>query len=90
VKQARWKSGKKPVPNRTTGEVPLNSITRAMPGWYSFNDAVYFPGTKTYAWINHREYGFPVNRIKPLKGYISLSTPPLAASTAAIFALPAR
>lgn len=77
VKQAWWESGKPPVPNATPGEVPLNSITRAMPGWYSFNYAVYFPRTKTYVWINHREYGFPVNLIKPMKGYISLSPPPL-------------
>jgi hypothetical protein len=77
VKQAWWESGKPPVPNSTTAEVPLNSITRAKPGWYSFNYAVYFPTTKTYVWINHREYGFPVNLIKPMKGYISLSPPPL-------------
>jgi len=77
VKQAWWESGKPPAPNPTNAEVPLNSITRAMPGWYSFNYAVYFPTTKTYVWINHREYGFPVNLIKPMKANISLSPPPL-------------
>jgi len=77
VKQAWWESGKPPDPNPTNAEVPLNSITRAMPGWYSFNYAVYFPTTKTYVWINHREYGFPVNLIKPMKANISLSPPPL-------------
>jgi len=77
VKQAWWESGKRPVPNPTTAEVPLNSITRAKPSWYSFNYAVYFPRTQSYAWINHRECGFPVNLIKPQKGYVSLSPPPL-------------
>lgn len=47
------------------------------PGWYSFNYAVYFPTTHTYAWINHREYGFPVNVIKPETAYLSHSPPPL-------------
>jgi hypothetical protein len=59
VKQAWWTSGKPPIPNPKTGEVPLSSVTRAKPGWYTFNYAVYFSATKTYAWINHREYGFP-------------------------------
>ena len=77
VKQAWWTSGKPPIPNSKTGEVPLSSVTRAKPGWYTFNYAVYFPATKTYAWINHREYGFPANLIWPMKAYLSLSPPPL-------------
>ena len=77
IKQAWWTSSKPPIPNSKTGEVPLNSVTRMKPGWYTFNYAVYFPTTKTYAWINHREYGFPANLIWPMKAYLSLSPPPL-------------
>jgi hypothetical protein len=77
IKQAWWTSGKPPTPDPTTGEVPLSSVTRAKPGWYTFNYAVYFPSTKTYAWINHREYGFPANLIWPMKAYLSVSPPPL-------------
>jgi hypothetical protein len=77
VKQAWWTSGKSPIPNPKTGEVSLSSVTRAKPGWYTFNYAVYFPDTKTYAWINHREYGFPANLVWPMKAYLSLSPPPL-------------
>lgn len=77
LKQAWWSSGKPPTPDPRTGEVPLSSVTRAKPGWYTFNYAVYFPTTKTYAWINHREYGFPVNLLRPMKAYLSLSPPPL-------------
>jgi hypothetical protein len=77
VKQAWWESGKPPTPNPTTGEVPLSSLTREKPGWYTFNYAVYFPSTHTYAWINHREYGFPANLIWPQKAYLSLSPPPV-------------
>jgi hypothetical protein len=51
VKQAWWTSGRPPAPNPNSGEVPLSSVTRAKPGWYTFNYAVYFPATKTYAWI---------------------------------------
>jgi hypothetical protein len=77
LKQAWWTSGKPPIPNPKTGEVPLSSVTRAKPGWYTFNYAVYFPATKTYAWINHREYGFPANLLWPMEAYLSLSPPPL-------------
>jgi hypothetical protein len=77
LKQAWWTSGKPPTPDPRTGEVPLSSVTRAKPGWYTFNYAVYFPTTKTYVWINHREYGFPVNLLRPMKAYLSLSPPPL-------------
>ena len=77
LKQAWWSSGKPPTPDPRTGEVPLSSVTRAKPGWYTFNYAVYFPTTKTYVWINHREYGFPVNLLRPMKAYLSLSPPPL-------------
>jgi hypothetical protein len=77
VKQAWWTSGKPPIPNPKTGEVPLSSVTRAKPGWYTFNYAVYFPATKTYGWINHREYGFPANLLWPMKAYLSVSPPPL-------------
>jgi len=59
IKQAWWTSGKPPTPDPTTGEVPLSSVTRAKPGWYTFNYAVYFPSTKTYAWMNHRGVRIP-------------------------------
>jgi hypothetical protein len=77
VKQAWWTSGKPPTSDPRTHEVPLSSVTRAKPGWYTFNYAVYFPETKTYVWINHREYGFPANLIWPMKAYVSLSPPSL-------------
>ena len=77
VKQAWWTSGNQPTPDPKSGEVPLSSVTRAKPGWYTFNYAVYFPATKTYVWINHREYGFPANLLWPMKVYLSPSPPPL-------------
>ena len=77
LKQGCWLAGKPPTPNPTTGEVPVNSITRSKPGLYTFNYAVYFPSTATYAWMNHRDYGFPFNRIKPQKAYLSPFPPPL-------------
>ena len=77
LKQAWWTSGKPPTSDPKTHEVPLSSVTRAKPGWYTFNYAVYFPATKTYVWINHREYGFPANLLWPMKAYVSLSPPPL-------------
>ena len=77
VKQAWWTSGNAPTPDPKSGEVPLSSVTRAKPGWYTFNYAVYFPATKTYVWINHREYGFPANLLWPMKVYLSPSPPPL-------------
>jgi hypothetical protein len=77
VKQAWWTSGKPPTPDSKTGEVPLSSVTRAKPGWYTFNYAIYFPTTKSYVWINHREYGFPANLIWPMEAYLSLSPPPV-------------
>jgi hypothetical protein len=77
VKQAWWTSGKPPTPDARSGEVPLSSVTRLKPGWYTFNYAVYFPTTKTYAWINHREYGFPTNLLWPMEAYLSLSPPPI-------------
>jgi hypothetical protein len=77
LKQGWWLAGSPPKPNPTTRQVSINSITRIKPGWYSFNYVVYFPSTGTYVWINHREYGFPVNLLKPQKAYLSLSPPPL-------------
>jgi hypothetical protein len=77
LKQACWDTGKPPIADATTGEVPLSAITRLKPGGYSFNYAVYFPETATYAWINHRDYGFPMNLLEPQKAYISLLPPPL-------------
>jgi len=77
VKQGWWLARKPPVPDSTTGEVPLESITRVKPGFYTFNYAVYFPSTETYAWMDHRDYGFPINRIRPQKAFLSLSPPPL-------------
>jgi hypothetical protein len=77
LKQGCWSAGKPPVPNTKTGEVPVDSITRSKPGLYTFNYAVYFPSTATYAWLNHRDYGFPFNRIRPQKAYLSPFPPPL-------------
>jgi hypothetical protein len=78
VKQGWWMAGKPPTPNPTTHQVSVNSVTRIKPGWYTFNYAIYFPSTATYAWINHRDYGFPVNLVKPQKAYLSLLPPPLS------------
>jgi hypothetical protein len=77
LKQGWWLAGSPPTPNPTTGQVPVNSVTRIKPGLYTFNYAVYFPSTATYAWINHRDYGFPINLIKPQKASLSLFPPPL-------------
>lgn len=77
VKQAWWVGTKAPTPHPVSGEVPLSSVTRMKVGWYTFNYAVYFPSTATYAWINHREHGFPVNIINPQRAYLSTSPPPL-------------
>jgi hypothetical protein len=81
VKQGCWLTDKSPTPDSMTGEVPINSVTRSKPGFYTFNYAVYFPSTETYAWINHRDYGFPVNRIRPQKAYLSRFPPPLNENT---------
>ena len=80
VKQAWWTTGNPPPPDPKTGEVPLSSVTRSKPGWYTFNYAAYFPATATYAWINHREFGFPLNLVRPETVYLSLSPPPLDAN----------
>jgi hypothetical protein len=80
LKQGWWLAGSPPTPNPTTAQVPVNSVTRMKPGLYTFNYAVYFPSTATYAWINHRDYGFPINLIKPQKAFLSLSPPPLTAA----------
>lgn len=77
LKQGWWLAGHAPTPNRTTGQVAVGSVTRMKPGFYTFNYAVYFPSTETYAWMNHRDYGFPVNWIRPQKAYLSLLPPPL-------------
>src|SRR5438132_13743477 len=69
-----------PTPNPTTGQVSVNAVTRMKPGLYTFNYAVYFPSTATYTWINHRDYGFPINLIKPQKASLSLFPPPLTAA----------
>lgn len=77
LKQAWWSFGKPPRPIEDTREVSLESVTRLKPGKYTFNYAVYFPSTATYVWINHRDYGFPLNFIKPQRVYLSHSPPPL-------------
>ena len=77
VKQGNWLGDKPPMPNSITHQVSVDSITRTKPGFYSFGYAVYFPSTRTYAWINHSEYGFPMNLIKPQKAYLSPFPPPL-------------
>jgi hypothetical protein len=77
LKQGWWLEGHAPIPDRTTGEVQVESVTRVRFGFYTFNYAVYFPSTQTYAWMNHRDYGFPMNRISPQKAYLSTFPPPL-------------
>lgn len=77
LKQGWWSDGRAPIPHPATGEVPVEAVTRMQPGFYTFNYAVYFPSTETYAWMNHRDYGFPLNLIDPQKAYLSSSPPPL-------------
>lgn len=83
VKQGWWLGGRPPKLDPATNEVSLDSVTRIKPGFYTFNYAVYFPSTGTYAWMNHREYGFPVNLFKPQRAYLSLVPPPLDESRTA-------
>lgn len=71
VKQGCWLAGNPPTPNPATGGVSVNSVTRTKPGFFTFGYAVYFPSTATYAWMNHSDYGFPANRVKPQKAYLS-------------------
>jgi hypothetical protein len=77
LKQGWWLGGHPPSPDRMTGEVSVESVTRMKPGFYTFNYAVYFPATETYAWMNHRDYGIPANWIRPQKAYVSALPPPL-------------
>lgn len=77
LKQGWWLARHAPKPDRVTGEVSVESVTRMKPGFYTFNYAVYFPATETYAWMNHREYGAPLNWINPQKAYLSALPPPL-------------
>jgi hypothetical protein len=77
LKQGWWLADGPPTPNPTTGQISINAVTRTKPGLYTFNYAVYFPSTATYAWINHRDYGFPINVIKSQKASLSLSPSPL-------------
>lgn len=77
VKQGWSLAGSPPTPNSTTGQISADSVTRMKREWYTFNYAVYFPGTATYAWTTHRECGFSVSLIKPQKAYLSLSPRPL-------------
>jgi hypothetical protein len=74
VKQGWWLGGSPLKPDPTSGQI---SVTRIKPGWYTFNYVVYFPSAARYAWINHREYGFSVNLVRPEKAYLSVSPPPL-------------
>jgi hypothetical protein len=86
VKQGWWLGGAAPAPIPRTDPISVESVTRIRPGGFTFNYAAYFPSTATYAWINHRDYGFPLNLVKPQKAYLSLSPPPLDdARTAQIF-----
>ena len=77
LKQGCWLGDNPPIPDPITGEVSLESVVRVKPGLYTFNYAVYFPSTATYAWMNHRDFGFPLNRIRPQKAYLSALPPPL-------------
>jgi len=78
LKQAWWVGRGAPTPDAETGEVPIASITHRKVGSYTFNYAVFFPTTGTYAWIDHRDYGFPINIVRPQKAFLSTSPPPLA------------
>jgi hypothetical protein len=77
LKQGCWLKDYPPTPNPSTGQVSVEAVTRSKPGLYTFNYAIYFPETATYAWINHRDYGFPWNRIEPQRAYLSHFPPPL-------------
>lgn len=86
VKQGWWLGGIRPAPNPLNGPISVESVTRIRPGGFTFNYAAYFADTGTFAWINHRELGFPMNIVRPQKAYLSLSPPPLEDSrTAQIF-----
>jgi hypothetical protein len=86
VKQGWWLGGRPPSSLARTGPVSVETVTRVRPGGFTFNYAVYFPDTSTFAWINHREYGFPLNLVQPQKAYLSTSPPPLEETrTAQIF-----
>jgi hypothetical protein len=77
LKHGWWLAEGPPTANPPTCQVSVNAVTRMKAGLYTFNYAVYFPSTATYAWINHRDYGFPINLIKPQKASLSLFPPPL-------------
>ena len=81
LKQGCWLGNKPPIPDPNTGEVPVNSVTRTRPGLYTFNYAIYFPSTQTYVWMDHRNYGFPLNPIRPQTVYLSPFPPPLDEDT---------
>lgn len=81
LKQGCWLGDKPPTPDSRTGEVPVTSVTRTRPGLYTFNYAVYFPSTATFAWMDHRNYGFPFNEIRPQTAYLSPFPPPLDPET---------
>jgi hypothetical protein len=86
VKQGWWLGGAAPAPSPRAAPISVESVTRIRPGGFTFNYAAYFPSTATYAWINHRDYGFPLNLVKPQKAYLSVSPPPLGDTrTAQIF-----
>lgn len=80
VKQGWWLGGAAPASIPRTDPISVETVTRIKPGGFTFNYAVYFPGTATFAWINHREFGFPLNLIDPQKVYVSPSPPPLEAA----------
>jgi hypothetical protein len=86
VKQGWWLGGRPPSPASRSSPLSVEAVTRIRPGEFTFNYAVYFPDTTTYAWINHREYGFPLNLLQPQKAYLSTFPPPLEQTrTAQIF-----
>ena len=70
IKQGWWLAAIPPIPDGTNREVSPDSVTRVKVGAYTFNYAVYFPSTETYAWMNHREYGFPVNLHSSAEGFL--------------------
>ena len=64
------------MPNQKTGEVPLSSVTRAKPGWYTFNYAVYIRRQKPAHGSTTGSTDFLANRFWPMKAYLSVSPPP--------------
>lgn len=71
AKQGDWAHGE-PTPDRKTGEVPVHSISNSRA---HFNYVTYFPGTRSYAWMNTNAG----DQFHPQRAYISWHEPHLGA-----------